>query len=238
VAETGQVWLKTMGEQVTSLFGSSPRSHTSIDEGGWLSLSGEPLADLNMACVFSGPTAGTRLNEYVDAVNRAEVPVIVILEEPSDELLSEAARLGATHVGNIPIMLWQDGLIPERTRNGEARIARDDAERTAAIEVMAEAFSLDRAICKVVMSPILESHNVACWIYERDHAVVGAGIGIRSGDIVGVYSMATQEHFQRTGIGKTILSSMMSNYLDEGVASFYRLYATNWGERLRIVVAG
>ena len=57
MAESGRSLLKTMGEQVTSLFGTAPRSHTSIDEGGWLGLSGEPLADLNMACVFSGPNS-------------------------------------------------------------------------------------------------------------------------------------------------------------------------------------
>jgi predicted GNAT family acetyltransferase len=81
------------------------------------------------------------------------------------------------------------------------------------------------------MSPILESHNVTCWICERDRVVVGAGIGIRSDDIVGVYGMATPERFQRTGIGKTILRSMMWNYLDEGVTSFY-LGATRAGLHL------
>ena len=220
MAESGRTLLKTMGEQVTYLFGTAPRSHTSIDEGGWLGLSGEPLADLNMACVFSGPNSGVQLDEYVGAANRAEVPVIVMLEESSDELLAEAARLGATHVGNIPIMSWQDGSIPELTSDGEARIAVEDVERTAAIQAMAEAFSLDLAMCKVVMQPILESHDVTCWICDRGDVVAGAGIGIRSEDIVGVYCMATKERFQRRGIGKTILTSMMSNYLGEGVTSF------------------
>lgn len=222
MAETGRAWLKTTGEQVTSLFCPSPRSHTSIDDGGWLGLSGEPLADLNMTCVFSGPTASVRLNEYVDTANGAEVPVIVMLEEPAEELITEAAALGAAHVGNIPVMVWQNGVLPERAKVDQTRIAMNDEERTAAIEVMAKAFSLDLAICTIVMLQILEGHNVTCWIYEHDnHVVVGAGIGIRSDDIVGVYNMATQEHLQRKGIGKNILSSMMSNCFDEGVASFY-----------------
>ena len=104
--ESQAFWLMTTGLQVVDCFGRAPRARASFDEGGWLALTGEASADLNMGCVLDGPAATALLDNYVAEIDG--LPTILLLENPSPELLERATQAGAAHAGDVPTMVWQE----------------------------------------------------------------------------------------------------------------------------------
>ncbi len=227
----GRQWLETMGAQLVRYFQMAPNGSASMDEGGWLALTGERSADLNMACVLDGPRAPSLLTSYVRSAHAAGVPLVLMLEHADDELFDRARELGAEHVGEIPIMVWSDGLTSAIATSDHARPVSATDELASVIGLMAEAFSLDLGMCLSALAPLYGVEGVTFWLCEREGEILGTGVGIRSGEVVGIYSMATPERHQRQGVGKAVLSTMMANYLADGVAAFY-LGATSAGFRL------
>lgn len=229
--DAGRRWLELMGAQLVRCFQMSPRGHASIDDGGWLALTGERLADLNMACVFEGPRGPSLLARYARSAREVDVPLIVVLEHADDELVDQARGLGAEDAGGIPIMVWSDGPAAAIVTSDDARPVAATDELASVIALMAEAFSLDLTMCLSALAPLYGVEGVTFWLCEREGEILGTGVGIRSGETVGVYSMATPRRHQRQGVGRAVLSTLMANYLADGVTEFY-LGATPAGFRL------
>ena len=91
-----------------------------------------------------------------------------MLENPTPELLEQAGRAGAEHVGQIPVMAWQEGLQgPVRTdlvlESGTGTLdvhpATTPREVDAAIALIAEAFSLDLEMCRKTLAPAADNAN-------------------------------------------------------------------------------
>ena len=139
--ESQAFWLMTTGLQVVDCFGKTPRARARIDEGGWLALTGEASADLNLACVLDGPAAAALLDNYLSEIDG--LPTVLLLENPSPDLLELARRAGAAHLGEVPTMVWQGAVVESGTGDLDVRAATTDLEVEAAIALVAEAFSLD-----------------------------------------------------------------------------------------------
>src|ERR1035441_10901061 len=78
--ESQAFWLMTTGLQVVDCFGKAPGARARFDEGGWLALTGEASADLNMGCVLDGPAAAALLDNYVAEIDG--LPTILLFENP------------------------------------------------------------------------------------------------------------------------------------------------------------
>jgi len=102
-----------MGAQVVEGFSKAPASRVRVDDGGWLALTGEPLADLNMGGIMAGSSAPALLEDYV--AEAGELPAVLRVEQPTTDLLERAQQLGAQHVGEIPLMVWEDRSFDGRT---------------------------------------------------------------------------------------------------------------------------
>ena len=139
--ESQAFWLMTTGLQVVDCFGKTPRARARTDEGGWLALTGEASADLNMACVLDGPAAAALLDNYLSEIDG--LPTVLLLENPSPDLLELARRAGAAHLGEVPTMVWQGAVVESGTGDLDVRAATTDLEVEAAIALVSEAFSLD-----------------------------------------------------------------------------------------------
>jgi GNAT superfamily N-acetyltransferase len=216
--ESQAFWLMTTGLQVVDCFGRAPRARARFDEGGWLALTGEAAADLNMGCVLDGPAAAALLDTYVAEIDG--LPTILLLENPSPELLGRAAQAGATHVGEVPTMVWQ-GTVVDRGDSPpdldlDVRPASTDLEVDAAIALVSEAFSLELDMCRRVLGPMRDSPIATIWLGAKGGEFVGAGLTLATGEIVGVYCMATPERRQRQGIGRAVLSGLMTHHLAQG----------------------
>jgi GNAT superfamily N-acetyltransferase len=229
--ESQAFWLMTTGLQVVDCFGKAPRARARIDEGGWLALTGEASADLNMACVLDGPPAAALLDNYVAEIDG--LPTVLMLENPSPELLEQARRAGAAHVGEVPTMVWQGAVVESATGDLDVRPATSDLEVEAAIALVSEAFSLDLDMCRRVLGPMRNSPIATIWLGDKGGEFVGAAVTLATGEIVGVYCMATPERRQRQGIGRAVLSGMMTHHLTQrGGATRFLLGATEAGLHL------
>jgi ribosomal protein S18 acetylase RimI-like enzyme len=200
------------------LSASSPAGQMRIDDHGWLGLSGEPdCADLNMAAVVGSASPGV-VDAYVDAVEERGLDAILFVRDDAPHLVDAALARGLTAAGEVPLMVWRhDTLASTRTRS--ARQATEH-EISAANTVVADAFSLDEDAVRRTMTPSLLAGGADVWIVEKDGAVAGSGIFVRSGDHVGIYCMATGAAFQRQGVGRAVLETAMEHYLEQGVTTF------------------
>jgi GNAT superfamily N-acetyltransferase len=229
--ESQAFWLMTTGLQVVDCFGKAPRARARIDEGGWLALTGEASADLNMACVLDGPAAAALLDNYVAEIDG--LPTVLLLENPSPDLLEQARRAGAAHVGEVPTMVWQGAVVESGTGDLDVRAATTDLEVEAAIALVSEAFSLDLAMCRRVLGPMRNSPIATIWLGDKEGEFVGAGLTLATREIVGVYCMATPKRRQRQGIGRAVLSGLMTHHLTQGGgATRFLLGATEAGLHL------
>jgi GNAT superfamily N-acetyltransferase len=231
--ESQAFWLMTTGLQVVDCFGRAPRARARFDEGGWLALTGEASADLNMGCVLDGPAAAALLDDYVAEIDG--LPTILLLENPSHELLERAIRAGAEHAGEVPTMVWQGTAVERRSSDLEldVRPASSDLEVDAAVALVSEAFSLDLDMCRRVIGPMRDSPIVTIWLGDKEGEFVGAGLTLATGEIVGVYCMATPERRQRQGIGRALLSGLMAHHLTHGAGNTrFLLGATEAGLHL------
>jgi GNAT superfamily N-acetyltransferase len=231
--ESQAFWLMTTGLQVVDCFGRAPRARARFDQGGWLALTGEASADLNMGCVLDGPAAAALLDSYVAEIDGLRT--IILLENPSPELLEQATRAGAAHLGEVPTMVWQRTVVERGPVDLklDVRPASTDLEVDAAIALVSEAFSLDLDMCRRVIGPMRHSPIATIWLGEKGGEVVGAGLTLATGEIVGVYCMATPERHQRQGIGRAVLAGLMTHHLTQGAGTTrFLLGATEAGLHL------
>lgn len=218
------------GRDVAILFGSAPQALCRVDEHGWLALSGEASADLNMVFV-SRPCPSEVLDHYIDEVEGRRLDAILLVDDGAPHLVKRAVARGLTSAGQAPVMVWQGTSLPATA--GSHHVVRLAAE-TDIHEVnaaMAEAFSLDEAAVQRSMPPSLVSAGAEIWIVEAGGTIAGSGTFVRSGDHVGIYSMATRPRFQRRGVGRAVLDTAMRYYLGQDVTTF-TLEATAAGVRL------
>ena len=89
-------------------------------------------------------------------------------------------------------------------------------ETDAAIGVIAEAFSLDPAMCRRSLGAMAGNPITTFWIGERAGEVVGAAMTLVTGGIVGIYCMATPERLQHQGIGRAVLTAAMAHHAARG----------------------
>jgi GNAT superfamily N-acetyltransferase len=228
--ESPAFWLMTTGLQLADCVTQAPHGRARIDDGGWLALSGENSADLNMGCILDGPEAASLLGTYVAEADG--LPAILMVENLTAELLEQGQHLGAQHVGAVPTMVWhQDHVEGAGTGACNVHPASSPQEAESAIALIAEAFSLDLDMCRNALAPAQDNPAATIWLGIRGSERVGAGVTVATGDIVGVYCMATPERQQRQGFGRAVLRGMMSHHLAQGATRF-NLGATEAGIHL------
>ena len=98
----------------------------------------------------------------------------------------------------------------------DVRPASSDLEVDAAIALVSEAFSLDLDMCRRVLGPMRDSPIATIWLGDKGGEIMGSALTLATGEIVGVYCMATPERQQRQGIGRAVLSGLMTHHLTHG----------------------
>jgi len=154
----------------------------------------------------------------------------MIVDEDAPSLVEAATELGWMHVGGVPLMVWDDGPAPVPSERYTVRIATDD-EHEDVCRLVAQGFSLDEQAVLRSMPKGVFTQGAEGWVAEKDGELVGTGTLVRTGDHVGVYSMATPQRHQRQGIGRAVLGSAMAHHVANGAKTF-TLEATEAGFHL------
>lgn len=159
------------------------------------------------------------LDTYLREIKSRDLSAVLFVDSEAEDLCKAAIDMGLTPAGTTPVMLRYAAPITPIPREFTVRRARR-ADVMATNDLMAEAFSLERATVQRVLSPDYLSDSVETWVVEDSGVLVGFGTFIRGGDSVGVYAMSTPARQQRRGIGRAVLEHAMQHYQDRGVKTF------------------
>jgi GNAT superfamily N-acetyltransferase len=239
-AEAGKnsIWdadmlFRILRSTMVQLNATSARGIVRAYPGAALSLSGEPVADLNYAVIDDVPDAEERLREFHAVIDRLALPTIVFLAPAVNERLAPiAVSLGLQFVGAAPIMVHEPVIIPRTSERFEVTIVRDAKELEAVVDITVGAYSMPKDSASRVIGPdFLLSSGIDVFLARRDGVPISVGLTFRNGPIVGVYSMATAPDQQRQGAGRAVMDAIMTHHMERGAKVFY-LGATEEGYHL------
>ncbi len=221
-----------MAQAVPAMLACAPRAVAMTFPASVLALSGEPFADLNMLVVGPEPEPERVLAAGAEAAASHGVPLLAVFTPPVAQRLAPLApELGFAPGGRMPLMLLQaDAPI---TPQGVCKVKRVD-ESTAEIagRLQAAAFGLPEAS----MTKLLDGSRSApqppfVFIASREGVAMSSVTVTVHGDTAGVWSMATPPEHQRKGVGRALLTSVLSGFHAYGIRRFY-LMATEAGRPL------
>ncbi len=224
------------GEAYAPLYSGLPGGEGQLTPHGWLALSGEPVADLNLAYVDDGPAAEDQLRTFATAIAGRQLPAIVLLAPAAAERLDPVARgLGLQPVGGLPLMVHR----PEGPAAGAGDAGRYRVDRVTTPEelavvhrLLASAFGLPLdSVSRAFGSQVLNAAGLAVFLARREGRPVSTAMTTGAGEVVGIWSMATAPAQQRQGAGRATLAAVMAHHRQRGAGLFY-LGATPAGKPL------
>lgn len=206
------------GRDVVRFFRRAPNGFSTVDPHGWLCLTGEAGADLNMS--FASEAGGPELvAEYVGAIRSRSLDGVLFSDEDASAAVAAASEAGLVEVGRIPLMERSAKARPSPSVRYEVRRATK-AEVPLANAVNAHAFLTDEAVTQRIVSPEVLDDGVDIWLAAEGAEFVGVGAFVQSGEHVGVYMMSTLPSHQRRGVGRALLDTAIADYMDAGVTRF------------------
>lgn len=171
---------------------------------------GSPLATFNPAFVRRVPPDAESLVRR--AIDR-EHPVVITVNpavDGVDRLIAAALATGLVTNGRLPGMALTDldarttvpdGLEVQRGPDGHTTWAEYFSVLCAAFDVPAE------AVAPILDPAIYRSDNVATFVGLVDGRIVTTSMGFLTGDVVGVYNVATLPEWRRKGFGEVMTSA-------------------------------
>jgi GNAT superfamily N-acetyltransferase len=206
------------------------------DDAGWVWLTGEPSADLNLAGVLAGPNAERALLDVIAAVSDANVPAMMLLED-ARALGGVLDAHGLSVATEMPILLWADRSPIVAEPDITVRAVRSPRDVEIANDLVGAAFSLDAAMTRSTYPADIGNPEIPMqlWLAERDGVPVGSGTSILADGHVGIFSMATPKAYEGQGVGRSVLAAIHEYGLREGATAFI-LGATEAGYPLYLKV--
>jgi len=229
---TSFLW-RLAGEAVAVLFRAAPGYEARLTQQASLILSGEPVADFNVAIIDAGSQAEDCLCQFDQAIKRRNLPIIVFLTaEVSDQLAPVAQTLGLQKAGQMPLMTYLPSNAP--AAHGDYQIERVESEGglREISGVLASAFELPlESVNRVLGTMLLHGHGMDIFLARENGHAVSAVQSARAGDIVGIWAMGTTSERQRKGIGRALLDYVIAYHYVREAKLFY-LLATEAGKPL------
>jgi GNAT superfamily N-acetyltransferase len=216
------------GDSWARLLRALPGAEAWLTPGGWLLLSGAPVADLNLAYVAAGPAAADHLREFGRLLGARTQPAIVLLARAvADELAPLAAGLGLQPAGVTPLMICRPSearpAVPVSGDYDVRRVTSAD-ELPAVRRLLADANGLPlAATARAMPDGVLQVAGTAVFLTRHAGEPVGTAMTTTAegGAVVGIWDMATAPAWQRRGVGRATLAAVMAYHTDRGARLFY-----------------
>ena len=230
---TSHLW-RLASEAIAILYRAAPGYEARLTQQASLILSGEPVADLNVAIIDRGPESEDCLRQFAHVIKKRNLPIMALLTaEVSDQLAPIAQDLDLRHAGQIPLMTHHPFDTPpaERTNYQIERVEGVKDLREVG-GILASAFELPLESCnRVLWEALLEGPGMDVFLARENGHAVSALQSTRAGDIVGIWAMGTRSERQRKGVGRALLDYVIAYHYAHGAKLFY-LWATEAGKPL------
>ena len=227
---------RTIGASVAFAWRGAPGFEAHLTPTGWLILTGEPVADLNMIFVDDGPDPEGQLHAFGEVLRHRALPALVLLSDPiADRLVTPATALGLQLSGHVPLMVHRpvgEDAPSTAVDRFRVEVVTDTTALGEACQLAAEAFALPLAVIARVLSPaILDTPGVTIFLAREGDQPVSTVMAMQVGSMVGLWTMATLTARQRQGAGRAVLTHALTHHRTRGADLFY-LLATEAGKPL------
>lgn len=197
-------------------------------------VSGAPIATMNGIISPALNPSPDEIATLVASESPWEVPwSIHVRGTPSPPVADLAARHGLTEFQRTPLMIWRpEERLPPRAGDSLRVRAVSADECGLYARTAAEGFEVPHEMFQILADPsVVKIPGVAFYLAEVNGVPVGTGMTAVSGELVGIFNIATLPGYRRRGYGRTITMEMVRAGFAAGASTAY-LYASEMGERV------
>lgn len=203
-------------------------------DGAVLAISGAPIATLNAIISPGLDPSPDEIASLVASESPWELPWSIHVRGVPSPLVAEvAARHGLTQFEREPLMIRrpEQGLPPQTIDSLRVRAVSVD-EYDLYARTVAEGFEVPHEMFRLLTNPsLMKIRGVAFYLAELNGVPVGTGMTAVSGELVGIFNVATLPGYRRRGYGRAITMEMVRAGSAAGASTAY-LYASKMGERV------
>ena len=229
---TSRLW-RLAGEAIAILFRASPGYEARLTQRASLILSGEPVADLNVAIIDTGPQAEDCLRQFSQVIRKRDLPIMVFLTaEVSSQLAPVAQDLGLQPAGQLPLMTYHPSDTPTERKDYQIERVESEQGLQEVSGVLASAFELPlESVNRVNGTMLLDGPGVDVFLARQNGNAISTVQSIRAGSTIGIWAMGTTTEYQRKGVGRALLDYVIAYHYTRGAKLFY-LWASEAGKPL------
>lgn len=197
-------------------------------EGGWARTSGRtiaavtgvPVAGMNGVWSVDGQIDEGEVGALLDAVAASGVPYgLQVPVTERDRFAAVAEDRGLHRDEDVPVMRLDS--VGDRPPQPEDLVIRPLRPSEVALHhrTAAAGFEAPLEVFEQLVPPsVLQLDGVRAYVAERDGEVVCTGLGIREGEALGVFNIATPPEHRRRGLGAALTARIVSDGLAAGAA--------------------
>ncbi|MFJ4986140.1 GNAT family N-acetyltransferase [Streptomyces sp. NPDC088732] len=202
-------------------------------QGAVLAITGAAIAPLNAMISPSLEPSADEITALAAAGSPWDFPwSIHVRGVPSPMVAEAAARHGLTRFERQPLMIrhCDQGLPKEPVVDGLRirAVPRDELDLYA--RTVAEGFEVPYEMLRVFADPSLATvDGMTFYLAELDGVPVGTGMTATSGDLTGIFNIATLPGHRRRGFASAVTLELVRSGFAAGAGTAY-LYASEKGE--------
>ncbi|GID32228.1 GNAT family N-acetyltransferase [Paractinoplanes brasiliensis] len=193
--------------------------------GSYLLVSNVPLPTFNGVLTLERVQDEPEIRRLAASVAGRGVPwSIGVRGEATAGVRAVAAQYGLTASVSQPMMIRPLGDFRPAPSGGTDVVIRPAgrADRTAYLEILSAGFGFAESISAMVMpKAIFEAPWATCYLAEADGVPVAIGLGIHTGDHVGVFNITTVSSHRRRGYGRALTERVVADGAACGARTAY-----------------
>ncbi|HEY8736128.1 MAG TPA: GNAT family N-acetyltransferase [Candidatus Dormibacteraeota bacterium] len=231
-AAAAALW-RTAGEGAHLSFATVPGVDLRRVPEGWLTITGEPIPDLNGGFVDRGVNDKNVLRDFVNAIRERGFGGFILLTTAAEQRLAPLARdLGLTIAGPSPLMAYEPTEPPAPSDRYRVDVVKDRRGLDVFTDLMSRGYEVPvDSWRRLITEGSLDDPAITHLIASSGEEPYSCGSTIQTGSSVGIWNMATPPEHQGKGAGRALLLYALRSQMMRGSQLFY-LLASEAGRHL------
>lgn len=222
---TTDILLRLTGDALQMFYSCAENFHAEASQGAAMAVSGEPVADLNYLMLNSGDNAAlASFARYVGWCDERALPfACMVAPDASEAAVPVCEQLGLVFAADWPLMVCPAEAAADFPVQGvEVRKLQTEGDYDGMVGVLESAYRMPAASVRRAMPlRLVQSPSLDIYLAERDGHILSTVTVTRHGDVIGIWAMGTRADAQGQKTGKALLSRVMVDARQAGVAAFF-----------------